>query len=186
MTPWDLAERQRILFHWSNGNLSDFCYATRGVFYYRILLWGASANYQFFRAFKLQKQAIRIIAQLRFRETCKEAFKKTATVDSAVSLHPRDNLFCMSKCAMTRGRDIHSYGTRGRDTYRTGSHRTGVYEHLPSQAGVRFLNKLPNSIKNAPTPKALKARLKRFLASQAFYSADEFMAFDWVTAQLEH
>ncbi|KAG8247517.1 hypothetical protein J6590_059264 [Homalodisca vitripennis] len=98
----------------------------------------------------------------------------------------RDNLFCMSKCAMTRGRDIHSYGTRGRDTYRTGSHRTGVYEHLPSQAGVRFLNKLPNSIKNAPTPKALKARLKRFLASQAFYSADEFMAFDWVTAQLEH
>ncbi|KAG8260197.1 hypothetical protein J6590_102170 [Homalodisca vitripennis] len=77
-------------------------------------------------------------------------------------------------------------GTRGRDTYRTGSHRTGVYEHLPSQAGIRFLNKLPNSIINAPTLKAFKARLKRFLASQAFYSADEFMAFDWVTAHLEH
>ncbi|KAG8269484.1 hypothetical protein J6590_106483 [Homalodisca vitripennis] len=43
----------------------------------------------------------------------------------------------------------------------------------------------PNSIKDAPTPKALKTRLKRFLVSQAFYNADEFSAFDWETAQLE-
>ncbi|KAG8241093.1 hypothetical protein J6590_094491 [Homalodisca vitripennis] len=60
-----------------------------------------------------------------------------------------------------------------------------VYERLPSQAGVQFLNRLPNSIKHAPTPKALKTRLKRFLVSQAFYNAGEFLAFDWETAQLE-
>ncbi|KAG8335763.1 hypothetical protein J6590_060680 [Homalodisca vitripennis] len=40
-------------------------------------------------------------------------------------------LFCMSKCAMTNGRDIHVYGTRGRDNYRTSRHRTVVYERLP-------------------------------------------------------
>ncbi|KAG8333739.1 hypothetical protein J6590_104367, partial [Homalodisca vitripennis] len=34
-------------------------------------------------------------------------------------------------------------------------------------------------------PKALKTRLKRFLVSQAFYNAGEFLAFDWETAQLE-
>ncbi|KAG8333295.1 hypothetical protein J6590_000422 [Homalodisca vitripennis] len=62
----------------------------------------------------------------------------------------------MSKCALTTGRDIHSYETRGRETYRTGQHRTGVYEHLPSQAGVHFINKLPNGIKNAPSPQALE------------------------------
>ncbi|KAG8271577.1 hypothetical protein J6590_059052 [Homalodisca vitripennis] len=33
-------------------------------------------------------------------------------------------LYCMSKCALITGRDIHSYGTRGRDNYRTGRHRT--------------------------------------------------------------
>ncbi|KAG8327973.1 hypothetical protein J6590_006148 [Homalodisca vitripennis] len=64
-------------------------------------------------------------------------------------------------------------------------YRTVVYERLPSQAGVQFLNRLPNSIKHAPTPKALKTRLKRFLVSQAFYNAGEFLAFDWDTAQLE-
>ncbi|KAG8306294.1 hypothetical protein J6590_050666 [Homalodisca vitripennis] len=94
-------------------------------------------------------------------------------------------LFCVSKCALTRGQDIHMYETRGRANYRTGRHRTVVYERLPSQAGVHFLNRLPNSIKHAPTPKALKTRLKRFLVSQAFYNAGEFFAFDWETAQLE-
>ncbi|KAG8265293.1 hypothetical protein J6590_097943 [Homalodisca vitripennis] len=70
------------------------------------------------------------------------------------------------------------------NTSRTRRHRTGVYEHLPSQAGIRFINKLPDQLRNAPTLKVLKTRLRRFLVSQAFYSADEFMAFDWVTAQL--
>ncbi|KAG8268263.1 hypothetical protein J6590_032120 [Homalodisca vitripennis] len=48
-------------------------------------------------------------------------------------------------------------------------------------AGVHFVNKLPNSIKNARTPKVLKTRLKRFLVSQAFYNVDEFLAYDWET-----
>ncbi|KAG8246741.1 hypothetical protein J6590_077945 [Homalodisca vitripennis] len=56
---------------------------------------------------------------------------------------------------------------------------------LQSSAGVQFLNRLPNSIKHAPTPKALKTRLKRFLVSHSFYNAGEFLEFDWETAQLE-
>ncbi|KAG8303131.1 hypothetical protein J6590_018595 [Homalodisca vitripennis] len=84
-----------------------------------------------------------------------------------------------------RGRDIHMYETRGRANYRTGRQRTVVYERLPSQAGVHSLKRPPNSIKDASTPKALKTRLKRFLVSQAFYNAGEFLALDWETAQLE-
>ncbi|KAG8303152.1 hypothetical protein J6590_016122 [Homalodisca vitripennis] len=47
-------------------------------------------------------------------------------------------------------------------------------------AGIRIINKfkMTNSIENALMPKALKTRLKRFLASQAFYSADKFIAYD--------
>ncbi|KAG8269442.1 hypothetical protein J6590_107361, partial [Homalodisca vitripennis] len=70
------------------------------------------------------------------------------------------------------GRDIHEYETRSRDNYRSGMHRTVVYEHLPSQAGVHFINRLPNKIKNASTPKVLKTRIKLCLASNAFYSVD--------------
>ncbi|KAG8293589.1 hypothetical protein J6590_013736 [Homalodisca vitripennis] len=86
-------------------------------------------------------------------------------------------VFCLSKCALTRGRDIHGYETRDR-YHRTGRYRTVVYEHLPSQAGVHFINRLPNYMKDTQTPKRSKARLKRFLVSKAFYSVDEFLAFN--------
>lgn len=39
-------------------------------------------------------------------------------------------------------------------------------------------------LKSDPTLKALKTRLKGYLASQAFYNADEFLAFDWESTQL--
>ncbi|KAG8337957.1 hypothetical protein J6590_012508 [Homalodisca vitripennis] len=74
----------------------------------------------------------------------------------------------------TSGRDIHSYETRGRDSYRTGKHRTVVYEHLPSQAGVHFIDKLPNWIKHVKTPKALKTRLKRFWHHKRFMMSTSF------------
>ncbi|KAG8260836.1 hypothetical protein J6590_087640 [Homalodisca vitripennis] len=92
-------------------------------------------------------------------------------------------LYCMSKCALTTGRDIHSYGTRGRDNYRTGRHRMVVYERLPLQAGVHFINRLPNDLRKASTLKALKTRLKRCLASNAFYNVKEFLECDWETTQ---
>ncbi|KAG8308630.1 hypothetical protein J6590_105165 [Homalodisca vitripennis] len=114
----------------------------------------------------------------------REAFKKLQLLTLPCLYILETTFFCMSKCALTRGRDIHMYETRGSANYRTGRHRTVVYERLPSQAGVHFLNRLPNSIKDAPTPKALKTRLKRLLVSQAFYNAGEFLAFDWETAQL--
>ncbi|KAG8270592.1 hypothetical protein J6590_082426 [Homalodisca vitripennis] len=82
-----------------------------------------------------------------------------------------------------RGREIHEYETRGRDNYCSGMHRTVVDDHLPSQAGVNFINRLPNKIKNASTPKVLKTRIKLCLSSNAFYSVDEFLAFNWETTR---
>ncbi|KAG8252956.1 hypothetical protein J6590_045156 [Homalodisca vitripennis] len=124
------------------------------------------------------------IPRIRMRILWQKSFFENLQLLTLPSLYILETtLFCMSKCAMTNGRDIpvHAYETRGRDNYRTGRHRTVVYERLPSQAGVHFVNKLPNSIKNSPTPKVLKTRFKRFLVSQAFYNVDEFLAYDWET-----
>ncbi|KAG8272686.1 hypothetical protein J6590_036558 [Homalodisca vitripennis] len=74
--------------------------------------------------------------ELKFRETCQEAFKNLQLLTLPSLYILETTLFCMSKCAMTNGRDIHVYETRGRDNYRTGRHRTVVYEHLPSKAGL--------------------------------------------------
>ncbi|KAG8292761.1 hypothetical protein J6590_031740 [Homalodisca vitripennis] len=54
--------------------------------------------------------------------------------------------------------------------------RTVAHERLPSQAGVRIVNNLPNSIKSVLMLMAFKTRLKTTLIIHAFYSIDEFMA----------
>ncbi|KAG8287822.1 hypothetical protein J6590_030384 [Homalodisca vitripennis] len=86
------------------------------------------------------------------------------------------SLFCLSKCALTS--DIHGYKTRGRDNTEL--------EDTERWFMSTCLNRFPNFMKNAQTPKASKTRLKRFLVSKAFYSVDEFLAFNWETAQLDN
>ncbi|KAG8316167.1 hypothetical protein J6590_057365 [Homalodisca vitripennis] len=127
-----------------------------------------------------------LLEKCKFQRILQRRFQTIATIVSAESLHLQTTLFCKSRCALIRGRDIHEYETRGRDSYRTERHRTVAYEHLTSQAGVHLINRLPDSIKNAPTPKALKIRLKHFLAPKAFYNVGEFMAHNWETDHLQY
>ncbi len=119
---------------------------------------------------------------MQWGESCRPAFKNLKLLTLPCLYIFETALFFKSKCNPIRGSDIHSYDTRGRDNYRSGRHRTVVFERLPSQAGARFVNKLPNSIKNAVMPKAFKSRLKTALISEAFYSTDEFMAHIWETS----
>lgn len=86
--------------------------------------------------------------------------------------------------ALTQGPYIHDYQTRGRYNYRTRPHRTVVYEHLLPQPGVHLFYRLPQFFKDATTLKASKTRLKGFIDAQAFYSGDDFFAFDWETVSL--
>ncbi|KAG8308348.1 hypothetical protein J6590_002436 [Homalodisca vitripennis] len=50
-------------------------------------------------------------------------------------------------CATKTHRDVHQYGTRGRNNFRVEQHRTAAFEHLPSQVGVGLINRLPEGIK---------------------------------------
>ncbi len=172
-------------------NLAKYCptqilmTAYYGLIYphlsYGVVLWGGCANTHFSRIFILQKQAVRILAKLQWGESCRPAFKNLKLLTLPCLYILETSLYFKSKCTPIRGSDIHFYETRGRDNYRTGRHRTVVSERLPSQSGVLFLNKLPNSIKNATMPKAFKTRLKAVLISNSFYSVDEFMAHSWET-----
>lgn len=137
---------------------------------------------QIFQKFSFfKKKAVRIIANLSWRESCKPAFKNLKLLTLTCLYILQTCCFFMTKCDQTRGTDVHSYATRGREDYRTERHRTVVHERLPSQTGVHFVNKLPNSIKCASTPKAFKNRLKQILIAEAFYKTDDFMAHNWET-----
>ncbi|KAG8270146.1 hypothetical protein J6590_091459 [Homalodisca vitripennis] len=112
---------------------------------------------------------------------CRPVFKRLQllTLLSLYILEPTS--YGVLKCTLTNGRDVHSYETKGRENYRTRRHRMVVHERLPSQA-VHLIGSLPNEILNSPTHKAFKSRLKRCLVPNAFYSVNEFKAYNWETS----
>jgi len=125
-------------------NLAEFCstdvmkMAYYGLVYphmtYGLRLWGSCAKFRFERVFRLQKKAIRIIAKLNPRESCRNAFKELDLL-TLPCLYVLDvTLYCRFRCELVQGTDIHHYNTRGRDSYRTQQHRTTAFQNIPSQA----------------------------------------------------
>uniref|UniRef100_A0A1B6HBP3 Uncharacterized protein n=1 Tax=Homalodisca liturata TaxID=320908 RepID=A0A1B6HBP3_9HEMI len=146
---------------------------------YDLILWGSCYKNMFQRVFRSQKNAVRILLKLNPRESCKDAFRSLGLLTFPCLFILEVILYCRLKCELERGRDVHQYGTRGRDNFRLDQHRTMAYGRLPSQVDVRLINRLSEGIKNLNDPNQFKARLKHFLVSKAFYSVDEFIMGRW-------
>lgn len=177
------------------GNMSKFCYALRvvsgsinvdaalGAYYsyvhsrlrYGIIFWGASVEVG--RVFILQKLCLRRIFNLKQRQSCKQVFinNKILTVPSVFVLECA--LFVRNNYNIFRNQELkHEHNTRGNEnkhllppqTKKTLVNKsvltmvTKVYNHLP-----RDLKSYPNSV--------FKKELKRLLATEAFYSIQEFL-----------
>ncbi|KAG8260603.1 hypothetical protein J6590_093280, partial [Homalodisca vitripennis] len=105
----------------------------------------------------LQKKVIRIMCKLNPRESCRDAFREHGFLTLPCLCILDVALYCRFRCELVRGSDVHRYDTRGGDSYRMQHHRTLASEQLPSQAGVRLINNLPESI-NVNNPTLFKAR----------------------------
>lgn len=113
------------------------------------------------------------------RESCKNAFRELGLLTLPCLYVLEVALYCRFKCDLVQGRDVHQYGTRGRDNFRINQHRTAAFQNLPSQVGVKIINRLPEDITKLICPNKFKARLKHLLVEKAFYSVDEFMMSRW-------
>ncbi|KAG8307979.1 hypothetical protein J6590_006958 [Homalodisca vitripennis] len=100
--------------------------------------------------------ASKIIYKLNFIESCKDAFRELGLLTFPC-------LYILDVA------DVHQlYETRGRDNFRIVQHRMSAFEHLPSQVGVKLINKLPEGIKHLRDSERFKSRLKHLLVSKAF------------------
>ncbi len=142
---------------------------------YGVCFWGNCYKTKVMRVFILQKAAIRIISRLHSRDSSKNAFK-TLNILTLPSMYIYETIiYCISKCHVIQGREIHSHETRQAYLFRINQHRSKIYSKLPSQAGVTLYNKLPTELKKFDNFKSFKTKLKKYLLSKTFYSVDEFL-----------
>lgn len=144
---------------------------------YGHILWGSSADAQ--KVFLKQKRALRVIAGINNRVSCREVFKKYQILTIPSSFIFECLLFVHGrKGQLPRHSDVHTYATRSRDNYVPPRHRLEKTKNTFLFLGTKVYNHLPAEVKSQP-PNQFKKKLKKYLCDNAFYSIEEFLAHDY-------
>lgn len=140
---------------------------------YGILCWGncTTAN----RVFILQKFAIRIIANLKYRQSCREAFHDLGILTlSSLYIYEACIYVYKNKRSLSENRVDHAYSTRFKSSLLPVQHRTTFYQKSFIYMGCKFFNALDSDLQNARSISVFRMKLRRLLIEKTVYSFDEF------------
>lgn len=166
----------RILSNVSNlQTLTTVYYAYfESLISYGLIFWGSSVKAD--KVFKLQKKAVRSIARVPQRSSCKTLFQnfKILTLYSlfiyqiSVMVKQHWNTFIESQPS-------HHYDTRNRNLIKPAKHRLIIFEKSPQYLGPKIFNKLPAKFHQIEELKKFKKSLKCWLLERPYYSLQEFL-----------
>ena len=141
---------------------------------YGLLLWGhASIRHE---VFALQRRVVRIMCGLKFRDDCRDAFKKLKIM-TLPSLFIYQCLLYIRKHIkeFNAHTDIHHHDTRNKDKIYLEAARLTRTQVAHKYHAVHFYNVLPTKYKNLDLNK-FKFITKYLLCNGAFYSFEEFVS----------
>ena len=137
---------------------------------YGIINWGTSCCIQ--KIFTLQKRAIRTLAGVPYRDSCKPWFRKLSilTLPSAIIyynlIYVKNNLD-----KFNTSMEYHDHLTRSRSNLVIPPHSL-TYTNK-TLIGIKLYNKLPRSVREAPLTK-YKSVIKKHLIENAYYDINHF------------
>lgn len=140
---------------------------------YGIQLWGSTSLHNIQRVLILQKRALRVMAGLSWKESCREPFKKWHIL-TVVNVYLLEVISLACTKGLPKNEDTHHYNTRNAGNFNLPVHHSKRYEMKPSYNGAKFFNLLPFEVKNS-RPKLLKSKLNEWLLSRPFYNINEFI-----------
>uniref|UniRef100_A0A1B6IB92 Reverse transcriptase domain-containing protein n=1 Tax=Homalodisca liturata TaxID=320908 RepID=A0A1B6IB92_9HEMI len=140
---------------------------------YGLAVWGGSTERNLQRILILQKKALRIMAGLGCRESCRGVFKEWR-LSTVVSLYIVECIVIATTHNVQQHQDIHSYNTRHANNFTLPIHKLTLSETKPTYAGAKFFNNLPDELKKMEGRK-LKKSLHSWFQERPFYSVKEFL-----------
>lgn len=153
-----------------------------GIFHskmtYAIVIWGHAAQSR--RVFALQRRAVRIVAELGFRDCCRSAFRRLRILTLPCEYILENLLFLKRNGDQYRThRSVHDYDTRHRDDFVTPRCRLRRCQDGPGYLAVKMFNKVPPSLRDLPDMH-FKNKIKEILLDNCFYSHEEFFKYTFV------
>jgi hypothetical protein len=141
---------------------------------YGSLFWGNARNLQ--KVFKVQKRAIRLIANISNTSSCKPYFKKSKIMTLPciyileILTHTKG---CLSK--FKTNSVFHSPDTRNKADLFIKSYNRELFEQSIAYNGVLIYNKLPGEIRSVQSIRKFKKLLSSFILEKSFYPVEEFV-----------
>lgn len=143
---------------------------------YGLLIWGNSSAGNLQRVLVSQKKAIRALAGLQPRESCRPAFINLSIL-TVVSLYVLEAVIYVHERDFPRGSQRHQHNTRRATDFQLPAHRLSLFEEKPSYMGLKLWNCLPEDLKKLEMAK-FKKKVKLWLLQNPFYSIEEYLARD--------
>lgn len=140
---------------------------------YAVTVWGNGAGIQ--SVLKLQKRAIRIINNLRSRESARPYFRNDRIM-TVISLFIYNSILEIHKNKenMKKRKDIHKYNTRNKDKLCVPKVRLARYYKQGIPIKISMYNMLPLALTRLPLID-FQRKIKMFFQNNAFYSINEFI-----------
>jgi len=140
---------------------------------YGLLFWGNTKWLQ--TILKIQKKAIRVIAGLKCRDSCRSAFKELKIL-TAVDLYVLECIIFMheNKSKYKRNNDFHDYGTRQNDI-RIQRANINIYNKSFINTSIKLYNKVDKQVQDIQNLHKFKKELKSILLTHTHYTISEFM-----------
>jgi hypothetical protein len=135
---------------------------------YRLVFWGNS--YHSNTVFKLQKRIIRIMVEIRCRESCREYFRKLKILPlQSQYIYLILSFVINNRCHFKINSDMHNTNARNNLDLHYPQFHLPVHQTGAHYAGIKVFNRLPVSIKQlSHDTEQFKMALKGFCISIPF------------------
>lgn len=144
-------------------------------FNYSIVLWGDSV--EFSDIFIKQKKLIRILANIKQRQSCRPHFK-TLKILTLPSIYIMQMTLFVKKYRhffKSKSEQFTNYNRRNRDKLVLPPSTLKQFSNGPYSRLINIYNKIPTSIKEIIKDSAFRCKLKEYLIHKSYYSVDEFL-----------
>jgi hypothetical protein len=113
---------------------------------YGVIFWGNSSGA--IKVFKLQKKIVRIITNIKPRDSCREVFKKMQILPLYSQYIYSLILFVVNnKYLFTANNEIHEYNTQNNNNLHPALSNLTKFNKEPSISGIKAFNHLPHYLK---------------------------------------